>query len=252
MKEKITAWLVQLAAHKIPVICGFIGTAIVGTAVLAGPDFIETLKTEAPQTTAAPTEGYVQNDTEPTTEEQPSYADFVLNVPEKTPNVNMVHGIGAIDVSRIEQPKEVEYKKMDADKIQVVEKAPENDAADPNDGAEDAGTGEEVDMSDIGNYEVAGMSFGIDVSHHQGKIDWNQVAQSGVKFAIIRVGYRSRDTGTIYEDREAAANMKGALAAGLKVGVYFFSQAINEYEAVEEASWVANYISKYQVTYPVV
>lgn len=254
MKERITAWLVQLAAHKIPVICGFIGTAIVGTAVLAGPDLIEAFGTEAPWTTA-PTEQVVQVETEPG-QELPSSVDFVLNAPEKISNINMVHGIGAIDVAQIEQPEEVpeevEYKKMDKDKIQVVEKAPEDDAADPNDGADDAGTGGEIDMGDIGDYEVAGMSFGIDVSHHQGKIDWNQVAQSGVKFAIIRVGYRSRDTGTIYEDREAANNLKGALAAGLKVGVYFFSQAINEFEAVEEASWVANYISKYQITYPVV
>lgn len=76
---------------------------------------------------------------------------------------------------------------------------------------------------------------GIDVSSHQGPIDWPAVADSGVRFAIIRLGYRSLHDGLLHIDERAAENLQGARAAGLKIGAYFFSQALTEAEAQEEA-----------------
>ncbi|MBQ9148406.1 MAG: glycoside hydrolase family 25 protein [Oscillospiraceae bacterium] len=93
---------------------------------------------------------------------------------------------------------------------------------------------------------------GIDVSAHQQEIDWDAVAAAGVKFAMIRVGYRGYGNGAIVEDSYARANIKGALKAGLEVGVYFFSQALNTEEAAEEAAFVLNFIKDYNITMPVV
>ncbi|MDE7430450.1 MAG: hypothetical protein K2N34_00795, partial [Lachnospiraceae bacterium] len=76
---------------------------------------------------------------------------------------------------------------------------------------------------------------GIDVSKFQGEIDWNKVAASGVEFAIVRLGYRGYGTGAIVMDETAIQNIEGALGANIKVGVYFFSQAVTIQEAVEEA-----------------
>lgn len=76
---------------------------------------------------------------------------------------------------------------------------------------------------------------GIDVSSHQGTIDWVQVADSGVEFAMIRLGYRGYDTGTLHIDQRAVENLVGARAAGVKIGAYFFSQALTPEEARQEA-----------------
>ena len=92
---------------------------------------------------------------------------------------------------------------------------------------------------------------GIDVSMHQGGIDWQAVAGSGIDFAVIRVGNRGSTEGKISLDEYFTDNMEGALAAGLKVGVYFFSQAISEEEAREEARFVLNWIRGYDLSYPV-
>lgn len=93
---------------------------------------------------------------------------------------------------------------------------------------------------------------GIDVSEHQYGIDWNKVAADGIDFAIIRTGYRGYTSGGLYEDKYFRANMEGALKAGLKVGVYFFSQATSRREAHEEAAYVLNQIKNYNVTLPIV
>ncbi len=94
--------------------------------------------------------------------------------------------------------------------------------------------------------------LGIDVSEHQGEIDWQAVADAGIQYAYIRVGYRGYDQGGIYEDDLAQANYEGATAAGLKVGVYFYSQAISPEEAREEAQFVAKIVKKWDLSYPVV
>lgn len=95
---------------------------------------------------------------------------------------------------------------------------------------------------------------GIDVSSWQKVIDWAQVKESGVEFAMIRLGYRGYEQGVLSTDRYATANLDGAIAAGLEVGVYFFSQALTPEEAEEEAYYVLELLKPYQehITMPVV
>ena len=81
---------------------------------------------------------------------------------------------------------------------------------------------------------------GIDVSEWNGSINWDYVKKSGIDYAIIRIGYRGYVTGAFAEDKFFRENIKGAKRAGLKVGIYFFSQAVNEAEAREEANWTVN------------
>ena len=94
---------------------------------------------------------------------------------------------------------------------------------------------------------------GIDVSVHQGEIDWKKVARDGVDFAMIRVGGRGYGSeGNMYDDVNFEQNIEGALEAGLDVGIYYFSQAITVAEAREEAEYVLEHIDGYDITYPVV
>lgn len=92
---------------------------------------------------------------------------------------------------------------------------------------------------------------GIDVSVFQGEIDWVKVKRSGIDFAMIRLGFRSSSDGTIYMDTNFKTNLRRAKAAGVDVGVYFFSQAITVDEAMEEARFVLKHIRFHGVTYPV-
>ena len=96
--------------------------------------------------------------------------------------------------------------------------------------------------------------MGIDVSEFQGEeIDWEQVRESGVEFVIIRLGYRAYgESGELVLDAMYESNIKGAIDAGLDVGVYFFSQAVSAAEAVEEAEFVLDHIRPYSVEGPVV
>lgn len=96
-------------------------------------------------------------------------------------------------------------------------------------------------------------SSGIDVSEYQTLVDWQQVKDAGIEFVMIRVGYRGYgEEGRLVEDAMYRSHMEGALNAGLDVGVYFFSQAIDEQETLEEASFVLERIEDYKITYPVV
>ncbi len=94
--------------------------------------------------------------------------------------------------------------------------------------------------------------IGVDVSSHQGEIDWERVRDAGVEFAMLRAGYRGYTEGGLFEDERYRQNIEGALAAGLQVGVYFFSQAVDRAEAVEEAGYLISLIKDYDVTFPVV
>ncbi len=115
--------------------------------------------------------------------------------------------------------------------------------------------GTEVDVSQLlssgAAAETEEITFGIDVARYQGTVDWAQVASSGIDFVMVRVGYRMDGSREIVADSNARYNMQEAQRNGIKVGAYFFSTAVSEAEAVEEADWTADYISQYQITYPV-
>lgn len=102
------------------------------------------------------------------------------------------------------------------------------------------------------SYQGGWYARGVDVSAHQKEVDWSRVAAAGMDFAMIRAGYRGYTLGGIVKDEYFDANMSGALANGMDVGVYFFSQALTPAEAEEEARQVLEWIQDYQVTYPIV
>ncbi|MBE6817242.1 MAG: hypothetical protein E7520_06040 [Ruminococcaceae bacterium] len=93
--------------------------------------------------------------------------------------------------------------------------------------------------------------YGIDVSSHNGKVDWSQ-AKKEIDFAFIRVGCRGYDTGDIFLDGRARTNMKGAEKADIPFGVYIYSQAVSEAEAIEEAKFLLKNIRGYKVELPLV
>lgn len=128
-----------------------------------------------------------------------------------------------------------------------------DDAQDPQnaEAAGNEGSGAEVTVAAINENEIPGVTIGIDVSKYQGTIDWNMVKESGVEFAMIRVGYRAKSTGEIFEDPTARYNLQEAQAAGIKIGAYFFSSAVTKEEAREEAVFTMSIIAKYRITYPV-
>ncbi len=94
--------------------------------------------------------------------------------------------------------------------------------------------------------------LGVDVSVHQDNIDWAKVKESGIDFAMVRLGYRGYGTGEAQLDENYVENIQGARDAGLDAGVYFFSQAITAEEAVEEANLVIESLDGLDVNYPVV
>lgn len=122
--------------------------------------------------------------------------------------------------------------------------------------AEDTGSKDaagDADKTEIKKIQIpaSSASVGMDISSKNGEVDWNKVTGSGVDFAIIRAGYRGSSTGTLIQDTMFTSNMRGAVLAGMKTGVSFFSQAVNEVEAVEEASMVLELIQEYSLEYPV-
>lgn len=130
-----------------------------------------------------------------------------------------------------------------------------SEAEDPQSSSMSTEQGAEVDVSELlssGNVaQTDQITIGIDVARYQGTIDWAQVAASGIDFAMVRVGYRAGTSREICADTNAAYNMQEAQKNGIKVGVYFFSTAVSAEEAKAEADWVADFIARYQITYPV-
>ncbi|MGN0531183.1 MAG: glycoside hydrolase family 25 protein [Eubacterium sp.] len=94
------------------------------------------------------------------------------------------------------------------------------------------------------------VAQGIDVSHHNGKIDWKKVSRDA-DFAIVRVGYRGYSEGEINPDTYAKHNLRNAQRAGVPLGVYFYSQAITPQEARQEARYALKVIKGYDVSLPV-
>lgn len=99
--------------------------------------------------------------------------------------------------------------------------------------------------------ETDEITTGIDVARYQGTIDWSRLATSRVDFAMVRLGYRSMEDGSIVEDPNARYNLQEAQKNDIMLGAYFFSTAVNEEEAKEEADWAADLIDQYSITYPV-
>ena len=104
-------------------------------------------------------------------------------------------------------------------------------------------------------FKELSLRYGIDVSKHNGNVDWKEVRKSGkVDYAIIRAAYRGYETGRIVTDSKFERNVKNATKNGIDIGLYFFTQAINEQEAIEEANYVLDLVRKYNVNvkYPIV
>lgn len=120
---------------------------------------------------------------------------------------------------------------------------------DPQPAVKDTESGATVKAEELEVRE--GKANGIDVSKWQGKIDWKKVENSGVDFAIIRIGYRA-ENGSIYKDECADYNIQQAVKNNILVGVYFFSSAVSVNEAKEEANWTAQAVKCYPISYPVV
>lgn len=98
----------------------------------------------------------------------------------------------------------------------------------------------------------AASSEGIDVSSYSGNIDWKKVKESGIDFTMIRVGGRGYgEEGEMYTDERALEYINGAKAEGIKVGAYFFSQAVSTEEAIEEADYVKTVLGDIKLDYPV-
>ena len=125
----------------------------------------------------------------------------------------------------------------------------QDDTIDPENTENPNGNGTEIKAEELS--KKTGKANGIDVSKWQGKINWQSVKKSGIDFAIIRIGYRA-ENGKIYKDEYADYNIQQADKAGVLVGVYFFSTAINTSESLEEAKWTAEAIKSYPISYPVV
>lgn len=95
-------------------------------------------------------------------------------------------------------------------------------------------------------------TFGIDVSKYQGAVDWETVKKQGVEFAMIRMGVRGYSSGSVVLDEDFSDNIVGAVANGIQVGIYFYSQAINTNEAIEEANYAVAAMQPYNQKFPIV
>jgi GH25 family lysozyme M1 (1,4-beta-N-acetylmuramidase) len=152
--------------------------------------------------------------------------------------------------TKVRVKDKVEYLAIDDISLLIKTEA-EIDAEAEDTGIRDALA--DADKTENSDFKKSGTSvkLGIDVSKWNGDIDWYQASDSGVEFAIVRAGYRGSVTGSIVVDPYFEYNMKQAQNAGVSTGVYFFTQAVNEVEAVEEASAVIELIKQYNIEYPV-
>lgn len=111
------------------------------------------------------------------------------------------------------------------------------------------------DFVQVGDYltcTAGDVIVGIDVSSHQGKIDWQTVADAGIRYAFVRLGYRGYGNGALQTDVYARLNLEGAKAAGIAVGAYFFSQAIDVAEAKQEAAYALGILGGFELDLPLV
>ncbi len=153
-------------------------------------------------------------------------------------------------ITTIQVRQEIEYRVLDnIEYLMLTEDDidPEKEDKAVNGAAEDADGTENMELQ----FDNGSAKLGIDVSKWNEEIDWAAVKEAGIEFAIIRCGYRGASTGALVIDPRYEENIEGAIEAGIPVGVYFFTQARDEIEAVEEASMVIRLIEDYDVDYPV-
>lgn len=153
-------------------------------------------------------------------------------------------------ITSIQIKQEIEYRVLDDIEYLIMT---EDDIDAEKEDKEVKGAEEAADGSENTKLQAASGNarVGIDVSKWNKEIDWEKVKDAGVEFAIIRCGYRGASTGALVLDPMYEQNIRGAIEAGIPVGVYFFTQAVDEVEAVEEASMVIRLIEDYDVDYPV-
>lgn len=109
-----------------------------------------------------------------------------------------------------------------------------------------------IDMADVlENYKTENAKIGIDVSKWQEEIDWHEVKNAGIEFAMIRIGYQTEYDGDCVLDPCFVANMEGAKAAHLPVGIYFYSYAKNVKQAKTQAEWVKENLKDYEIDLPI-
>ena len=153
-------------------------------------------------------------------------------------------------ITTIQVRQDIEYRVLDnIEYLMVTEEDidPEKEDKAVNSAEEDADGTENMELQ----FDKGSAKLGIDVSKWNQEINWEAVKDAGVEFAIIRCGYRGATTGALVIDPRYEENIEGAISAGIPVGVYFFTQALDEVEAVEEASMVIRLIENYDVDYPV-
>ncbi len=194
-----------------------------------------------------------------TVQDQGAYKDLdqdgIIYIPELTAgeyyvSLEAVEGYEVpLDPMRVSVKDQLEYTVIEDISFYIHEESEINAEKEDTEEASAASDAEESEKTEI--LEATEAAFGIDVSKWQKDIDWEAVAASGVTFAIIRCGYRGSSTGCLVEDPYFLQNIQGAKDAGIEVGVYFFTQAVNEVEAVEEASMVVSLCRDYELDYPV-
>ncbi len=153
-------------------------------------------------------------------------------------------------ITTIQVRQDIEYRVLDnIEYLMVTEEDidPEKEDKAVNSAEEDADGTENMELQ----FDKGSAKLGIDASKWNQEINWEAVKDAGVEFAIIRCGYRGATTGALVIDPRYEENIEGAISAGIPVGVYFFTQALDEVEAVEEASMVIRLIENYDVDYPV-
>ena len=144
-------------------------------------------------------------------------------------------------ITTIQVRQDIEYRVIDnIEYLMLTEDDidPEKEDKAVNDAKEEADGTENMELQ----FDNGSAKLGIDVSKWNKEIDWEAVKEAGIEFAIIRCGYRGASTGALVIDPRYEENIRGAIEAGIPVGVYFFTQALDEVEAVEEASMVIRLI----------
>lgn len=153
-------------------------------------------------------------------------------------------------ITSIQVKQNIEYRVLDDIEYLIMT---EDDIDADQEDKEVKGAEEDADGSENTELQFAKGSakLGIDVSKWNKTIDWDAVKDAGIEFAIIRCGYRGAVNGALVLDPMYEQNIRGAIEADIPVGVYFFTQAVDEVEAIEEASAVISLIEEYDVDYPV-